>query len=232
MLHLSPERLAAIADDEPNAAEALHLAGCAQCTSARRVQQCILVSARMLGQRDESPVTDWTTLQSRLLAEGLIATGHPAPQAGSPLIRRVGMLAAGLFVLAGGAVAGRVSAGAAPVPQLWAGRGAVREVAADEPAAFTSTAEALSVYLRAQNDLQRSASYLAVNDESAQASPQAAFTRLAALEEIFSASVAGLRQSPADPVLNDYYLSALTARDATRRQLEQVLHVAARRVQY
>jgi hypothetical protein len=105
-------------------------------------------------------------------------------------------------------------------------------VASREAVPFTSTAQALDIYLKSQREFQRSAAYLAANGEGAQGSPESVLTRLAALEEIFSASAAGLRGAPADPVLNDYYVSSLSARDATRRQLELFTQVGLRREVY
>src|SRR5687768_18037300 len=45
MLHLSPERLAALADDEPLAAEASHLASCARCSAERAAHRRLLTLA-------------------------------------------------------------------------------------------------------------------------------------------------------------------------------------------
>ena len=48
-------------------------------------------------------------------------------------------------------------------------------------------------------------------------------TRLAALDEMAEASLQALAAAPADPVINQYYLSTLGAREVTLRQLGSVL---------
>ncbi len=48
-------------------------------------------------------------------------------------------------------------------------------------------------------------------------------TRLAALDEMAETSRQALSVAPADPVLNQYYLSTLGAREVTLRQLGSVL---------
>jgi hypothetical protein len=194
----------------------------------RNAHRDILQSARALGHSGEAPLNDWSSLQAALWSRGMITAAPPAEVVAARLTRRFALVAAGLALLVGGIAAGRVSAGAAWLPAP--GRGAV--VSTLEPAPFTSTAQALDVYLKSQVEFQRSAAYLAVNGEAVQGSPETVLTRLAALEEIFSASAAGLRGAPADPVLNDYYVSSLSAREATRRQLDLFTQVGLRRVSY
>ena len=227
MQHLSSERLAAFADDEPTGAEAMHLAECAVCARERRAYRELLLSARRQGDRIEAPLTDWNTLSGRFIAEGLIRKPMNAAHASRGAFGRMGILAASLLLLAGAAVGGRISAGASALPGV--GRGAQSEqgALAEKVPEFTSAAEALNVYLRAQRDLQRSAAYLDANEQrgSTRVEPRAAWARLAALEEVRAASIAGLRDAPTDPVLNSLYTSTLNAYQSTMRQLNELTPV-------
>ena len=56
--------------------------------------------------------------------------------------------------------------------------------------------------------------------------------RLAALDEVAQATAAGLQEVPNDPVLNQYYLSTVGARNATLRQLKGALPVGFRLERY
>ena len=47
--------------------------------------------------------------------------------------------------------------------------------------------------------------------------------RLAALDGMVSVSRAALYEAPADPVINQYYLATLGAREATMRQIGRTL---------
>jgi hypothetical protein len=102
------------------------------------------------------------------------------------------------------------------------GPGAVPLVA-DAPA-FGSLREASAVLEQAQRDYERASLWIAAHDTTVNA--EVAYrARLAALEQMLSASRAGLFEAPEDPVLNQYYLAAYTAREATLRQLGASLPV-------
>jgi len=224
MLHLLSERLAALADEEPTAAEAMHLASCSQCANTRRLHQHLFVAARSKGDQGEAPLTDWHTLAPRLAAEGLIAAPG-ASRFAARTLRRVASVAAALALLAGGTVAGRISAGATVVPARLLGRTAPASDTA--PASFASTAEALDVFFTAQRDYERAAAYLSANDQAPRESQTAYINRLIALDDMNTASLAALRQSPTDPVLNGYYLSTASARNAARQKISQMIPVGA-----
>ena len=67
--------------------------------------------------------------------------------------------------------------------------------------------------------------FIAAHDSTVQ-SPDAGDvfrTRLAALDEMAETSRQALSVRPTDPVLNQYYLSTLGAREVTLRQLGSVL---------
>jgi hypothetical protein len=53
--------------------------------------------------------------------------------------------------------------------------------------------------------------------------------RLAALEQLMNATATARENAPRDPVINQYYLAALGAREATVQQLGAVQPVGSRR---
>jgi hypothetical protein len=92
---------------------------------------------------------------------------------------------------------------------------------------FSSTREARNTLLRAQTDYQRAAAFLAATDSSPHvvAAPDVYRDRLAGLDEMATASLNALKDAPQDPLLNEYYLSAVAAREATIQQLSSSLPV-------
>ncbi len=130
--------------------------------------------------------------------------------------------AAAMMLVVSGVALGRVSAGVNVVPD----REALSPVAslASNDEEFASIADASNVLDRAQRDYQRASMWLASHDSTVNA--QAVFrARLSALDQMMMASRAGLYEAPQDPVLNQYYLAAYTAREATLRQLGAALPV-------
>jgi len=134
--HLTPDRLAALVDDEPTAAESAHLAACAACARERSAYDALLALAGADASRITAPLTSWETLAPALHDAGLIrpataalvaddgglhARRPPAatrgglaaaraPGAAWPRLQRI---AAVLLLVGGGAVVGRYSAGGA-----------------------------------------------------------------------------------------------------------------------
>ena len=180
--------------------------------------------------RDAVPLTDWDSLSARLRAEGLIR---------DPVIQRFNasrlmQIAAALTLLVGGAAVGRMSAGASLVP----GTDAVAstEVAPAEPAAnaslasstggqFKSPEEAWEVLNRAGEEYQRASIYLSANNTEVPmpSNPSQYRTRLAALDNVMTEIRGALKEAPQDPVINQYYLATVGAREATLRQLGTTL---------
>lgn len=223
MSHLSTDRLAAFADDTPTADEATHLAGCWDCRAEVAAFRRLARLSAMAPVPME-PLTAWSRLAPQLRAEGLIVdlgrTGAPATGGADVLplpARRGGMLwvtrvAAGLALLVGGAALGRFSAPAADAPA---------PAVAAAPS-FGSTEEALQVLTAAQQQYQTAAAFLAAQDTGSRfvgMNQDAYRTRLAALDEIAAAARTALYRTPQDPMLNQYYLTTLGAREATLRQI-------------
>ncbi|HEX5438071.1 MAG TPA: hypothetical protein VFW98_12975 [Gemmatimonadaceae bacterium] len=253
MLHLDPERLAALADDEPSAAEAAHLAECAVCGRERNAHR----SLRLMASQERStvlrePLSEWGALAERLRAEGLIAS-TAAPAFGAGTRRRAWLsAAAAVLLLLGGGVIGRFSANIGSSSavmrggsqQAVAARGvngaagpalaSAAPLSADTLLTFHSPEEAMQTLRVAERTYRSAADYLASQDTAADSasSPQRFRTRLAALDRMTDAALAAVYEAPHDPVINQYYLSTMTARQATLRQLDQALPAGARLTSY
>ena len=238
MLHLSAERLAALADDEPTTTEGEHLARCATCARERSVHRSLrwLAGSARAGGTPAAPLTSWETLLPALREEGLVAdakVGAAAPNGTSPRLllfpRRwphAGLIrsAAAVLLLAVGLVAGRWSAGVAPVPGFRASRDTLTNLVTDTSLAFQSASQALAALTRYEHGYQAAAQFLALHDTASRVDGREAYqARLATLDQVAAATRQGLEETPYDPVINRYYLSALSARQATLQQLSSTL---------
>ncbi len=209
MQHLDPERLAAFDHDAPSAGELAHLATCASC----RVERDAFCALATLPMGAAVPrLTEWDALAVALRAEGLL-TATPDAVATKTLSRGVARqwlrVAAALALLVGGAAAGRLS---------------VETVSAHAGETFVSVGQANDVLNTAQRSYENASLWLAANDTTVRSS-DVYRARLAALDQMMTASRAALRDAPQDPVLNHYYLAAYTAREATLQQLGGTLPV-------
>jgi hypothetical protein len=236
MSHLHPERLAALADGEPTAAEAAHLSSCSACAYEMAAHRHLLMLAWRERETLSAPLASWDTIAGALREEGLIrqAQGSGAPGAG-----RVGgarsrwwlQAAAAVVLLAGGMTIGRLTVppfggsetattGDARVPS---GQGDVR--LASDTITFHSTAEAFAALQRAERDYRVAMMYLSGQDTVTRVADDPAIyrARLAALDEMAGVALDAVHQAPQDPLMNRYYLSTLGARDATLQQLGEKL---------
>jgi hypothetical protein len=230
MPHLEAERLAALDHDVPTAQELAHLAGCAACHAEWQAYAALARLAERearhveIGDASSPPLTTWEALAPALRREGLLVDAPALARTVSPTAARVPawrapwrQAAAAAALLVVGALGGRWSASAPSRDS------AVASVAVAD-ADFESLGEASAVLDRAQRDYERASLWIAAHDTTVNA--QAAYrARLVALEQMLSASRAGLYEAPEDPVLNQYYLAAYTAREATLRQLGAALPV-------
>ena len=226
MSHLSIDRLAAIADDTPTPDEATHLAGCWECRAEVAAFRRLARMSAMAPTPNE-PLTAWSQLAAQLRADGLIVD---APR-GSGAVSLAAMpdrkprlqvwalrAAAGLALLVGGGVAGRATAPDAPAPFD------PTSVAAQAmPAsAYRSPDEAIRALTVAQQQYQAAAAFLASQDSTSRfvgMNRDSYEARLAALDEIAALTRAALYRAPQDPMLNQYYLTTLGAREATLREI-------------
>lgn len=244
MLHLDPERLAALADGEPSADDAAHLVECADCAREVAAYRALLVHAAherstVLGE----PLTDWSLLSDRLRGEGLLGR---AGGARGPFGLRVWVQAAAAAVIAAvGVAAGRASVRPAGGP---AASGAVAATAttpngagarltsasADSARAITSVSDALALMRRAESDYRLAAAYIAANDTSVggRSGVDLYRTRLAALDRVSQAALAAVNEAPSDPVVNQYLISARSARAVTLQQLNESLPAGVKLASY
>ncbi len=243
--HLPPERLAALADESPSPAEARHLAACALCAEEVEAYQALLTLTR--GERDhlDEPLLDWAALSNALAREHLL-DGPPAPASRSvraargrwPRLGPWGQAAAATALLAAGLTVGRLTAAHQPQSPSELTGNPAQGVAALAPggasitprlrlisdsAAFNSRGEALDALAQAETRYRHAVAYLMQSDSGALSEGADGFrTRLAALDQIERATQAALATAPNDPVLNQWYISTIGARQATIRQLGQV----------
>jgi hypothetical protein len=253
MPHLSPDRLAALVDEGATADEQAHLSGCAACAgelAALRRLAAMTVAER---ERVGPPLTTWESLSEQLRRGGMFAdqtmplpvvvratpASSPVPAWRSWAMRA----AAAIALLVGGVVGGRVSAGASLVPgglrgEIALGALTIRLDSTTTPIAavesFASRDEAAEALQRAERTYRLAAAYLAQFDSTGRgdgggaAVEQQMQTRLAALEEMVATSRAALYAAPQDPVINQYYLATLGAREAVLRQLGGTAPVSVR----
>ena len=225
MLHISPERLAALVDETALPDEATHLAACAPCEAELAAHRRLVRMALTETPREGAPLNDWASLGAMLKAEGIVAAS-PAPAVATGRLSRVQWVtrvAAGLALVVGSGLAGRWSSGV----QFAA---APRQAPASAPAAaapvFASSQAAMQVLTSAQQQYSDAAVYLAAQDTTSHfigLNVNTYRARLTALDNIVASTRTALYQAPQDPVLNQYYLSAVAAREATLRQLQAAL---------
>ena len=177
--------------------------------------------------RSELPLTSWESISGQLREEGIIRDGVAPFKSGSSWWLRA---AAAVLLMAGGAIAGRATVPNktdAPSQQTAALEPPVTADATDAGAAtiaFKSEDEAWDVLNRAGADYQRASAFLAAKDQNAPADSTSVYqARLVALDAMTSASRKALYSAPHDPVINQYYLAAQGAREATLRQLSTSL---------
>ena len=239
MSHLSIERLAALADEQPTAAELAHLSACPPCAQEVEAHRSLLAMAGSERDTLGIPLTRWDTLAQRLRSEGLIAAEQPgsvtaewaAPVGARKLSGKAWMrFAAAIMLIAGGTIIGRASAGAPVLPGGLSGSEPAGQTALIPnldavPTAFASVTEANRAKQYFADGYQAAVSFLAANDSSAQAveTPATMRARLAALDRVSRTMGEALKTAPFDPVINDFYLNSFGQREATLRQLNTVL---------
>ena len=234
MQHLSIERLAELADGEPTAAEHDHLAECAMCSAERIAYHRVVAMAADERRHIAPPISTWGLLSEELREQGLITTREQMT-ARTAFIARTKVIAwrsaAAIAILATGLVSGRMSAGMPLRAALAMGAEDASQLSqvAMNPDDFASTASAMQVLQRAQQDYERAALYLANHDTStSEGATEAYRTRLAALDEMAETSLRALSEAPADPIINQVYFTTLGARNMTLGKLATALPTGSR----
>ncbi len=236
MLHLHTERLAALGDELATPEEEAHLAACDACARERSAYRALVAMALAEREPFGLPLTRWDAIATELALPAPVVALERQPGRSN---RWMLQAAAGLLLVAGGAMAGRVSAGAGVLPNapsVASGGSAAANAAGVEPrvasdsASFASVDDARAAQLRYEQGYQQAAAYLAQYDTAAfQGGSQVAYrSRLAALDRIAATTSQAIREAPHDPVLNGYYLTTLGQREATLRQLNTALPASLR----
>lgn len=203
MQHLSDEDLARLADEAPTAEEEAHLALCAECRGEVEMARAQLQRLRALGDL-EPPANEWPLLARRLRAEGLMGSAEDAAPRWRAAAPRI---AAALVLFLAGGLSGALLRGGIPATSPGVAPLATATTPAEAEAALVASE---SAYVAA---LERYAE-LTTGDET-----DDPINRLAALEGIVLTTRAALKESPGDPVINGYHLTALTQREAILRRM-------------
>lgn len=245
MSHLSIDRLAAAADETPTPDEATHLAGCWDCRAeVAAFRRLARLSAT--APTPSEPLTAWSQLAPQLRAEGIIVdTARTTPHGGGaatvpfptngrkPRLQVWAMrAAAGLALVVGGAFVGRATSGIpfSAEPQQFTGA-----IPVATNAVYASPDEALRALTVAQQQYQSAAAFLASQDTVSRfvgMNQDSYRARLAALDDIAATTRAALYRAPQDPMLNQYYLTTLGAREATLREIGATLPETRRLERY
>lgn len=234
MSHLPTERLAALADEPPTAAELAHLTSCAECARERAAYQSLVELAAGSGASIGAPLTSWEALRPKLLDDRIIGAGdstlRPRRHAGRVWLQA----AAAVLLISGGMVAGRITAGASPLPLTEQPSLTTASVSTDSTPHFRSIDEARAAQAQSQFMYQTATAFLAQRDTANRApeNPAAIRTRLAALDRTRQVLDQALDEAPYDPVINGYYLTTLGQREATLRQLNTVAPASMRITSY
>jgi hypothetical protein len=181
--------------------------------------------------RGAPALTNWESLSAELRAEGLIRDQSSRFNA-----RPWMQVAAGLAIAVGGAAVGRMTAPAslepAPAQTASAPSAANADYASNASLTnnqqFKSPDEAWEVLNRAGEEYQRASAYLSATNAEVPMpnNPTQYRTRLAALDNVMTEIRGALKEMPQDPVINQYYVTTVGAREATLRQLGATLKPA------
>jgi hypothetical protein len=193
-------------------------------------------------ERGAPPLTNWDSIAAQLRAEGLIKKNG----FGGLNSRILMQAAAALLLVVGGAAIGRYTASrAVPNPtksdqSAFSPNTTGQSVQAAENVSntnvsatvpeFKSPEEAWATLNRAGEEYQRASAYLSASktDVPMPTTPDTYRTRLAALDNVMTEMRSALHEAPHDPVINQYYLATVGAREATLRQLGTTLPAGAR----
>ncbi|MDB4885929.1 MAG: hypothetical protein JWN79_1367 [Gemmatimonadetes bacterium] len=241
MPHLSADRLAELGDDAPTSAECAHLAECDACAREREAYVALVRLSHDEHDALALPLTRWERIAAELALDDApappfdLAARRTTPRAAPRTTRWPMQVAAGLLLCAGGAVLGRMSAGAEMFPErslAATGRTAAMAAASrlvSDSGSFASIDEARAAQQRSEMLYEQAAAFLAQHDSTmGVGSPVAYRSRLAALDQVISTTREALREAPHDPVINNYYLTTIGQREATLRQLNTALPASLR----
>jgi len=225
MLHLSTERLAALADESPTPAELAHLVGCTECAKERAAFRNLAGLSASESKRIGAPLTSWQSIAPVLVAEGVIDNGRGLRLRARQVRRPWLQAAAAVLFIASGMMAGRYTAGASILPMNDGKPAGLAVYGVNSAPRFRSVADAQQIQAQSQALYQTATAFIAQQDTASRStdSPAAIQTRLAAIEQTQDVMGEALKKAPYDAVINEYYLSTLGQREATLRQLNAVM---------
>jgi hypothetical protein len=246
MLHLDAETLASLADRDPSAFEAEHLASCAICGREAAVHRGLRAASARTGEAVlDAPLTSWASLAPALRSEGLMEQeSGGAGRVASFRLKPWVQIAAAVVIAAGGIAYGRYSAAATGAPVVAStstGDGASgnaslasdRTIRSSDGTPITSLTIALSVMQRAERDYRLAAAFITAHDTASGGSNVDRYrSRLAAIDKLGGAALEAVNTSPNDPMVNQYLLSLRSARDVTLQQLGNSLPAGTRLASY
>jgi hypothetical protein len=220
MPHLTLEALARLVDEAPTGDESRHLAECDRC---REELDALREQTESLSQLPKmAPPPDlWPELRTRLRREGLV---NRAPRV-SPALTRI---AAALALFIAGGATGFLARGSAPQPAPVASAQDTEATPAANPTTPTTdpaTADPAGTQLASGDvaEVERAQEmFAAALDRYMRANSTPApdpAARLAALDNIVLTTAEALNQSPADPVINSFHLTAVAERNQLLRQV-------------
>ena len=214
MEHLTNETLARLVDERPNPNEREHLHSCTQCAEELRAYR---LQSESLGELTalRPPPGDWSSLEARLVSEGLIRTGES--------FRRFGFAAAPAWMQAAAAVVlflGGTGFGLAVTTH----DGATDPLSLENmmvPVSQISTADeaAQAVQFAEQTYMQALVRFRQLTGGDVDSRFEDPLSRVAALEGLLVASQEALRLAPADPMFNGFLVNVLAERQETLRQI-------------
>lgn len=210
MKHLSTEVLAKLVDNPPGPEEAEHLGHCVTCASELRA---LRVQTEQLGSLPEimPPLGDWEVLEARLRSEGLVRNRG--------VLHRIGLAQTPMWMRAAAAVVlflGGVGVGSGFGVSPRAGTGAARLPDVAFTSASTVEDAATAVRVAEQNYVNALTRYSQLLDRDAPGGSSVDQAgRMAALEYLFAATQAAVRQAPGDQFLNGLLAATRAEREAT-----------------
>lgn len=213
--HLTLEALARLVDEPSSPEEQAHLAVCSECVEhldALREQGSAL--GRLPDVRP--PLGDWAALEARMASEGLI---NPEPNFLQRVVSTPNWMraAAAVVLFVGGIGVGTSVGGSAAASQMGGTASPASFASLDVSSVATVDDAAALVRLKEREYRDALVQYAQLSgDDGTVINPEA---RMATLDYAAVALQAGLKQAPADPVLNGLYTSILAERDNTLRQI-------------
>jgi hypothetical protein len=223
MTHLTPEELARLVDEAMTARDIAHLSKCPSCLATLEEMRAQTLALSTLPELTPSPQA-WTSIEQRVSA----SIGVRVRRAWVPEQRRRVTAAAVWMMIGAGiqaalvalmfaspnkpAVTGSLVNGGAEVGALRA-RPASDSIASNQPRSVDEVVQQFNAVSEQYRALL--SEYASISNIEPTGDPSA---QMAVLQAIVLTTKAALDRSPADPIINSYYLNARAELDALNRQ--------------